>query len=96
MKTNNKTHETKPSNPKSKPVQKENTPFAECIILKPVGYPFDFAMMENNLEIIDKASLDAEPITVKSANGKIEHQINAMVRVSCKRKFISFRSENNS
>lgn len=28
-------------------------------------------------EIIDKASLDAEPITVKSANGKIEHQINA-------------------
>lgn len=55
MKTNNKTHETKPSNPKSKPVQKENTPFAECIILKPVGYPFDFAMMENNLEIIDKA-----------------------------------------
>ena len=55
MKTNNKTHETKPSNPKSKPAQKENTPFAECIVLKPVGYPFDFAMMENNLEIIDKA-----------------------------------------
>lgn len=48
MKTNNKTHETKPA-------QKENTPFAECIVLKPVGYPFDFAMMENNLEIIDKA-----------------------------------------
>ena len=54
MKTNNKTQETKPSNPKSKTAQKENTPFAESVVLKPVGYPFDFAMMENNLEIIDK------------------------------------------
>ncbi len=58
MKTNNKTHETKTiSNPKSKTRAKKKTLlFAECIILKPVGYPFfDFAMMENNLEIIDKA-----------------------------------------
>ena len=83
MKTNNKTQETKPSNPKSKTAQKENTPFAESVVLKPVGYPFDFAMMENNLEIIDKTLFE-------------EYAREQWVRVSCKRKFISFRSKNNS
>lgn len=57
MKTNNKTQETKPSNPKSKTAQKENTPFAESVVLKPVGYPFDFAMMEIILKLSIKHSL---------------------------------------
>ena len=52
MKTNNKTQETKPSNPKSKTAQKENTPFAESVVLKPVGYPFDFAMMVSFFALI--------------------------------------------
>ena len=25
--------------------------FAECVVLKPIGYPFDFALMENDIEI---------------------------------------------
>lgn len=54
MKTNNKTQETKSSNLKSKTTPHENTNFAKCVVLKPVGYPFDFAMMENNLEISNK------------------------------------------
>ena len=54
MKTNNKNQETKPSNLKSKTTTNENTKIAKCVVLKPVGYPFDFAMMENNLEISDK------------------------------------------
>ncbi|WP_299523016.1 AAA family ATPase [uncultured Methanobrevibacter sp.] len=54
MKTNNKNLETKPINSKSKNIPSENTKFAECVVLKPVGYPFDFAMMENTLEINNK------------------------------------------
>ncbi len=54
MKTNNKNQETKPSNLKSKTTPPENTNFAKCVVLKPVGYPFDFAMMENNIEISNK------------------------------------------
>ncbi len=54
LKTNNKNLETKPINSKSKNIPSENTKFAECVVLKPVGYPFDFAMMENTLEINNK------------------------------------------
>lgn len=54
LKTNNKNLETKHINSKSKTIPPENTNFTECVVLKPVGYPFDFAMMENTLEINNK------------------------------------------
>ncbi|MDL2246475.1 AAA family ATPase [Methanobrevibacter sp. OttesenSCG-928-K11] len=54
MKTNTKTSESKAFN-KKKPSQKiDNEPLSESIVLEAVGYPFDFNLMETNLEISDE------------------------------------------
>lgn len=54
MKTDTKILDTKTNN--SKTVIKENSDKqdAECVVLKPVGYPFDFNLMEEDLEITNK------------------------------------------
>lgn len=54
MKTDSKKLDTKTNN--SKTVVKESTDRqnAECVVLKPVGYPFDFNLMEEDLEITNK------------------------------------------
>ena len=54
MKSDNKKAEIKASNPKSAKKENENKEFAEYVLLKPVGYPFDFNMMENDFEINNK------------------------------------------
>ena len=54
MKNDNKKAELKSSNPKSAKKENENKEFAEYVLLKPVGYPFDFNMMENDFEINNK------------------------------------------
>ena len=55
MKTNNKKQETKNSNQKSTVQKAENNVYADSIVLKAIGYPFNFNLMETNLEITDKA-----------------------------------------
>ena len=51
MKSNNLPVESKTSNQKTPKKENGNDIFAECVVLKPIGYPFDFALMENDIEI---------------------------------------------
>ena len=55
MKNNSKKSELKNQSQKSAIITKDNLVNAECVTLKPAGYPFDFELMESNLEITDKA-----------------------------------------
>ena len=54
MKTDNKKPELKSTTSKSAKKENENKKFAECVVLKAVGYPFDFNLMENDFEIKNK------------------------------------------
>lgn len=51
MKSNNLQPEMKTTNQKTLKKENENKTFAECVVLKPIGYPFDFALMEKDIEI---------------------------------------------
>lgn len=51
MKSDNKKQEIKTTNQKQTIKEVENRQDAEYIILKPVGYPFEFTLMEENIEI---------------------------------------------
>ena len=54
MKTDNKKPELKSTTSKSAKKENENKEFAECVVLRAVGYPFDFNLMENDFEIKNK------------------------------------------
>lgn len=54
MKSDNKKVEIKSNNPKTALVENENREYAECVVLKPVGYPFEFNLMEDDFEIKNK------------------------------------------
>lgn len=54
MKTNNLQQETKTHNSKPKPNKLEDAVFTESVTLKAMGYPFNFNLMETNLEIKDE------------------------------------------
>lgn len=54
MKSDNKIAEIKTTNQKSTKIEPENREYAECVILKPVGYPFEFNLMDENIEITNK------------------------------------------
>lgn len=51
MKSDNKMHEIKTTNQKASKIENENKEYAELVVVKPVGYPFDFTMMDENIEI---------------------------------------------
>ena len=51
MKSDSKKHEIKTTNQKPSKIENENKDYAELVIIKPVGYPFDFTMMDENIEI---------------------------------------------
>jgi AAA family ATPase len=51
LKSDNKKHEIKTTNQKSSKIENENKDYAELVVVKPVGYPFDFTMMDENIEI---------------------------------------------
>lgn len=53
LRTSNKKVETKSLNKIRNFKKTEIDEFSEEIVLKPVGYPFNFSLMENNLEIIN-------------------------------------------
>ena len=54
LKTDNKKPEIKTTNQKSAKKENENKEYAEYVVLKAVGYPFDFNLMENDFEINNK------------------------------------------
>lgn len=54
LKTDNKKPEIKSANSKSAKKENENKEYAEYVVLKAVGYPFDFNLMENDFEITNK------------------------------------------
>lgn len=55
MKNNSKKSEPKSQGQKSSIFANDNKNVAECVVLKSAGYPFDFELMENTLEITDKS-----------------------------------------
>lgn len=54
LKTDNKKPEIKTTNSKSAKIENENKEYAEYVVLKAVGYPFEFNLMENDFEITNK------------------------------------------
>ena len=54
MKTNTKTPETKNTNKKKAIKKIEEEQIAEKVVLEAIGYPFDFNLMETDLEITDE------------------------------------------
>lgn len=51
MKSDNKKVEIKTTNQKPTIIENDNKEYAQYVVLKPVGYPFDFNMMEDDFEI---------------------------------------------
>ena len=54
LKSDNKKAEIKSINKKQSINDTENKEYAKCVILKPVGYPFEFTLMDENIEITNK------------------------------------------
>ena len=54
MKSDNKKPEIKSNSQKSAKKENENKDYAEYVVLKAVGYPFDFNLMETDFEINNK------------------------------------------
>ena len=55
LKSDNKQIEIKTTNQKQVIKDKENKEYAEIVVIKPVGYPFDFNLMDDDIEIKDTA-----------------------------------------
>ena len=51
LKSDNKQPEIKTTNQKQQKIENENKEYAELVIIKPVGYPFDFSIMDDEIEI---------------------------------------------
>ncbi|WP_296857309.1 AAA family ATPase [uncultured Methanobrevibacter sp.] len=51
MKSDNKQLEIKSTNQKSTKKENENKEYAKLVVVKPVGYPFEFNLMDENIEI---------------------------------------------
>ena len=54
MKNDNKKQEIKTASQKPTQKETENREYAQYVVLKPVGYPFDFNLMDENIEITNK------------------------------------------
>ena len=51
MKSDSKKHELKATNQKTAKIENEDKDYAELVVIRPVGYPFDFTLMDENIEI---------------------------------------------
>ena len=51
LKSDNKKPEIKSTNPKAVKKEQNIKEYAECVVLRPVGYPFEFNLMDEDLEI---------------------------------------------
>lgn len=54
LKSDNKKTELKTTNQKQPIKETESKEYAECVVLKPVGYPFEFNLMDEDIEITNK------------------------------------------
>ena len=54
LKSDNKKTEIKTTNQKQNKIEIDNREYAECVVLKPVGYPFEFSLMDEDIEITNK------------------------------------------
>ena len=54
MKNDSKKMDKKTSNTKTAIIDSENKEYAKCVVLKPIGYPFDFDLMDDDIEIKNK------------------------------------------
>ncbi len=54
LKSDNKITELKTTNQKQSIKETESKEYAECVVLKPVGYPFEFNLMDDDIEITNK------------------------------------------
>ena len=55
MKNDNKKIDKKTGNSKSAIIESENKEYAQCVVVKPIGYPFDFELMDEYIEIKNRA-----------------------------------------
>jgi AAA family ATPase len=51
LKSNNKKPEIKTTNQKTSKIENDDKEYAQLVVIKPVGYPFDFALMDEDIEI---------------------------------------------
>ena len=51
MKSNNKKPEIKTTTQKTSKIENNDRDYAQLVVIKPVGYPFDFALMDEDIEI---------------------------------------------
>ena len=51
IKSNNKLKDLKTTSQKYDKIEKDNNNYADLVVIKPVGYPFDFNMVEDDIEI---------------------------------------------
>ena len=51
MKSDNKQLEIKTTNQKQQIIENENREYAKLVVVKPVGYPFEFNLMDGEIEI---------------------------------------------
>ena len=51
MKSNNKKQEIKTTTQKTSKIENDDKEYAQLVVIKPVGYPFDFALMDEDIEI---------------------------------------------
>ena len=54
LKNDTKKAEIKTANQKQSKIEVDNREYAECVVLRPVGYPFEFGLMDENIEITNK------------------------------------------
>lgn len=51
LKSNNKKPEIKTATQKTSKIETDDKDYAELVVIRPVGYPFDFALMDEDIEI---------------------------------------------
>ena len=51
LKSNNKKPEIKTTTQKTSKIENDDKEYAQLVVIKPVGYPFDFALMDEDIEI---------------------------------------------
>ena len=54
LKSDNKKTEMKTTTQKQSKIESENKEYAGCVVIRPVGYPFEFSLMDENIEITNK------------------------------------------
>ena len=95
MKSDNKKAEIKTTSQKQTKIEVDNKEYAECVVLRPVGYPFEFNLMDDEIEITNKELFEEYArdqwlgLVVKENSHLFDQKI---MRTSSRRLFIAIRS----